>query len=148
MEYATLQDFETYLGQTPPDNAESLLKRASNLVAYATRSALYTVDENDMPVEAKLLTAMREATCVQANAWFVNNIDPVAGRAGADPVVTQKNLGTASVQFSVSAGDVQARSDLQSGEVLVFEAFTILERVGLISNKVQTAYGVVNNAGV
>lgn len=148
MEYASLEDFETYLGQTPPENASTLLKRASSLVAYATRSAIYTVDENDMPLEVKLLNAMKEATCAQASAWYVNNIDPVAGRAGAQPVVTQKNLGSASIQFSTYASDAKSRSDLQSGEVLVFEAYTILERAGLIPNKVQTAYGVVNNAGV
>lgn len=148
MEYATLEDFENYLGVTPPANANTLLKRASNLVAYATRSALYTVDENDYPVEPKLSLAMREATCAQASAWYVNDIDPVAGRAGAQPVVTQKSLGSASVQMSTYASDAEARSDLQSGEVLVSEAFRILELAGLISNKVQTAYGMANNAGL
>lgn len=81
MQYASIEDFTSYIGTTAPANAETLLKRASNLVAYATRSAIYTVDEFDMPVDQKLLSAMNEATCAQASAWFVNDIDPVAGRA-------------------------------------------------------------------
>ena len=148
MNYATLEDFETYIGTTAPANAETLLKRASTLVAYATRSAIYTVDENDLPVDAKLLAAMNEATCAQASAWYVTGIDPVAGRAGYQPIVTQKSLGSASVQMSTYASDAEARSDLQSGEVLVAEAFRILELAGLISTKVQSAYGRVNNAGL
>lgn len=148
MEYATLEDFENYLGVTPPANSATLLKRASNLVAYATRSAVYSVDVNDYPTDPKLSLALNEATCAQATAWYVNDIDPVLGRAGVKPVVTQKSLGTATVQMSSSARDSEARSDLESGEVLVAEAFRILELAGLISNKVQSAYGMTNNAGL
>lgn len=148
MEYATSEQFATYLGVDAPENASSLLRRASSLVAHVTRGAVYTVDENDLPTDTALLSALTEATCVQAEAWHVNGINPVLGRSSSQAVVTKKTLGSASMDLSVSQSDIQARSDLASGDVLVSEAYRVLDRAGLLSSKAQSAYGVTNDAGL
>lgn len=124
-----------------PDKAGVLLRRASSLVAEATKAALYRVDELGVALNPLYRAAFAEATCAQASAWSTNGIDPTAGRAGAKAAIASKSLGGASVQYASYAADAEARSDLASGDVLISEAIRVLDAAGLRSSAVQSLRG-------
>lgn len=136
--YATVEELETYLGDVAPANAEMLLKRASRLVATATRGAIYTVDDNDLPIDLELLAALNEATLAQVTAWYLNDIDPRKGVGGANDVaIASKSLGGASVSYQNSQSATDAKVALASGQTLDLEAHRILLEAGLLTTKVQ-----------
>lgn len=139
--YATVEELETYLGDTAPVNAEMLIKRASRLVATATRGAIYTVDDNDLPVDLTLLAALNEATLAQTTAWYLNDIDPRKGVGGANDVaIASKSLGGASVSYQNSQSATDAKVALASGQTLDLEAHRILLEAGLLTTKVQSRF--------
>lgn len=136
--YATVEELATYLDDVAPANAEMLLKRASRLVATATRGAIYTVDDNDLPVDLTLLAALNEATLAQATAWYLNDIDPRKGVGGAtDAAIASKSLGGASVSYQNSQSATDAKVALASGNSLDLEAHRVLLEAGLLTTKVQ-----------
>lgn len=144
--YATVEEFEVYLADTPPANAEMLLSRASNLMVSATRAAVYAVDGNDLPTDASLLAALNEATLAQATAWFLNDIDPRKGIGNAvEASVASKSLGGASVSYSTPQGFIEGVAGLASGQVLDIEAHRILLEAGLLSTNVQSPYSPLAN---
>lgn len=140
--YATPAQLATYLtGEptSPPANSGVLLRRASSLVAHAIRGAIYQATLEGLPARADLLAATVEATCAQAAAWHGPGIDPTQGRAGLAATASSKSLGGASVTYTVNPADVAARGDLASGDVLVGEAWRVLDRAGLLSTGVQSS---------
>ena len=144
--YATVAEWETYLGDDVPANAEMLLSRASNLIVYATRSAIYKVDEDSLPQDLTLLAALNEATMAQATAWYLNGIDPRLGVGNASSAsVASKSLGGASVTYSMSQPSVDAVVGLSSGNTLDLEAHRILMDAGLLSTNVQSPYSPLSN---
>lgn len=142
--YATVEDWATYLDDTPPANAEMLLARASSLIVYATRAAVYSVDGDNLPTDTSLLAAFNEATMAQATAWFLNSIDPRKGVGNAlEAAVASKSLGGASVSYSASQGVIDAVSGLATGNTLDIEAHRILIDAGLLSTNVQSPYSPI-----
>lgn len=73
--YATTTDLATYLygtAGTPqplPDDAEGRLGRATQRVDRMLKSAIYPVDDDGEPTEAKHITAMMEAVCEWVAWW-------------------------------------------------------------------------------
>ena len=123
---------------TPPDGADVLLRRASSLVAQAIRATLYDVDDLGAPIVPAQAATLAEATCAQAAAWDANNVDPLAGRAGAAKDIAAKSGGGVSVTYASYADDAKARSDLASGDVLISEAMRVLDNGGMLSTAVQS----------
>ena len=69
--YATLDDYEDYLGKAPPADfdAESLV-RASARIDRALLGAIYaTHPTTQLPTDPDVAEAMRDATCAQALWW-------------------------------------------------------------------------------
>lgn len=138
--YATpeqLRDFMHGEGSTqePPADAQLLLRKASQLVAEATRGATYTVTSDDLPSDPDVARAFREATCSQAEAWSINGITP-GSLASRPQRVASKSLGGASVSYESDGAATAAANALASGEELVGDARRILSDAGLISNQV------------
>jgi hypothetical protein len=68
--YATAEDLADYLGeQPPPDNAATLLDRASTYVDDILIGAYYQTDTNGNPVDEDVAEALRKATCAQVLYW-------------------------------------------------------------------------------
>lgn len=144
-QYATPADLWVYMGKTgAPDEAFTekttpLLRRASSLVTNAIRGAIYEIlPASGIPSDPLKAEAVGEATCAQASAWQSNGIDPYMGRAGAKQQIASKGLGSASIQYASYAADAQARSDLASGDVLISEAWRVLDAAGMLSTNVQS----------
>ncbi|MHA3724324.1 hypothetical protein ACXR2T_10635 [Leucobacter sp. HY1910] len=64
--YATETEFEEWLGTTAPHGAARLLRDASLEVDDMLITAVYAVDHDDRPTEPRVIAALRDATCAQA----------------------------------------------------------------------------------
>ncbi len=65
--YATEPEYATWLGQdSPPVGAARLLRDASLEVDEMLLTAVYRVDQDDMPTDPSVRDALRDATCAQA----------------------------------------------------------------------------------
>lgn len=145
--YATADELAAYMEPdtdppTPITNGTVLVRSASALVTSAIAAAQYRTDDDGMPTDATLVQALKDATCEQAQAWSLNNIDPRLGAAGLKPIVTTKSLGGAAVSYGQSAAIQDALVALAAGDTLIPSAFDILANAGLISNRVGTVVNV------
>lgn len=136
--YATTFDLTTWTGEDEPPKAAQLLRSASFVIRRATRSAIYDVDELGHPSDPKLRTAFRDATCAQAAGWAAAGIDPTGGPAAvAPPPVSQKAIGTATIQYDTAAAASvtaqQARA--QALRDLHPDAEAILSDAGLLNGE-------------
>lgn len=129
--YATAADLETWTGRAAPSNADILLREASGMVADAIAADIYEVTATGLPLDPTLRTALKEATCQQAGFWSRHSIDPTAGRAGLDAVVTASSIDGASV--STNAGELAAQK-AASVDGLTEAALRILRRAGLATS--------------
>lgn len=94
--YATTQDFENWTGVMPaPDNTELLLRLAGIEVDAMLLTALYDTDGQGMPTDPAVVTALRDATCAQAQ-WT----DETGNTTGAASYVRSLSLGS----FSMAGG--------------------------------------------
>jgi hypothetical protein len=135
--YATPDDLAEWWGKPAPDNAVSLLRAASNLVARETRTAFYAVQPSGLPKEPDVVEAFRDAVTSQAAYWASNNLDPTKGavsEAGSSAVIGKKIKG-AEINYSVSLleNNRQARATAFSG--LCDEAWTILNVASLVNQQ-------------
>lgn len=137
--YATPEDLTEWLGSPAPDNATPLLRKASALVADATRGAVYQTTPEGLPTLPAHATALRDATCSQAEAWIDAGIfAPGPAAAATRPQkVSSKSLGGASVTYAQDGSTDAAWSRLAGGEFLTGAAIQILDQAGLLSNNVQ-----------
>jgi hypothetical protein len=62
--YATVGDLDGPLDYVPA-NAQVLLDRASRQIDRAIQCAIYDVDDDGLPTDAAVTTALKEATCEQ-----------------------------------------------------------------------------------
>lgn len=100
MAYATVADLAAcdFLsdGLTLPSTGqqERLLSRASREIDKALLRAFYQVDHDGQPTDAKVVTALRDATCAQACWWLETGdeagaVASVGGHStGGGPVVS------------------------------------------------------------
>lgn len=66
--YATVDEFTTWLNTEPlPEGAARLLRDASLEVDEMLLTAHYRVDHDGMPTDPKVVAALRDATCAQAD---------------------------------------------------------------------------------
>lgn len=123
--YANAAQLGNWLQAPLPDNADSLLRSATFLIASAANRDPY----NDTPT-GNDVAVLADATCAQAALWISLGVDPAAG--GLDVrVKTESKLGTGDVKFeSVPVADLQgavtaiapqARQILYTGGLLALE---------------------------
>jgi hypothetical protein len=97
----------------PPEDLDRLLEQASTVIDDNTRTAIYDVDDDDLPTDTDVIAAFRDATCAQVEFWITSDEeDDILG-----PV------------DSVSLGGVSAK-----GRELAPRAARILRVAGLYSN--------------
>ena len=135
--YATPDDLATWWGKPAPDNAVSLLRAASGLVARATRTAVYSTYADGLPSHPDAAAAFRDAVTSQATYWAANNLDPTSGALGESGKgnVIGKSIKGASINYSVTLveNDKKARATAFSG--LCDEAWLILDNAGLVNGQ-------------
>lgn len=148
--YGTPAELAAYIdpdaeSPTPPAKATALLRKASQLVLRFTRGATYSTDADGMPLDAKVLAALTEATLEQASAWAAHGIDPSKGAAGAPRQVSSKALNGAQASYVSDPTRDMALSKLWGGEELTQAAWDILRNAGLISSSISTVrHGFTN----
>lgn len=72
--YATSTDLANYLQAAPPEDADRLLTRATDIIDRLTITARYTLDEDGNPTDTDVVEALKKATCAQV-AWWVETGD-------------------------------------------------------------------------
>lgn len=72
--YATSGDLADYLQDTPPDSADRMLARATEIIDRILMTARYATDADGEPTDADVIAALKKATCAQA-AWWINTGD-------------------------------------------------------------------------
>ena len=121
-----------------PANVGRMIRKASGFVAYAVRGAVYAVDAEDLPVDAKKREALSEAVSAQVAAWVDNGVDPISPGV-VEQRVASKSLGGASVTYEVDAGKVAYRAQLATANSLVGDAMRILDAAGMLTTNVRAA---------
>jgi hypothetical protein len=94
-------DLATWMGTTAPANATALLRAATSLVLAASGSSYYSVNPvTGLATDATVAAVLRDATCIQATAWFKLGIDPDLGGVVVAGVASQKSIGTAHLAYA------------------------------------------------
>lgn len=109
--YATRDDLIAYTPEGVDVPAEPevsrLLTRASEAVELLTMSAVYPVDDEGVPTEARHVEAFRTATCAQAAHWLETGDE--TGTAGQWSAVSIGSINLARAA-GVAAGPSQIRT--------------------------------------
>jgi hypothetical protein len=122
--YATVDDLTDWLDPDPvPANAEKLLARATRyLDNVLLKTSVYDVDEDGLPTEEKVITALRDATCAQVEWWAAHSDDGLG--AGADyTTVTAGNI-SLSKQAAPGGRPPDPRQSPEAWEILSGAALT------------------------
>lgn len=131
-----------------PANVSALLRQASEMVRFATRTDRYYVyplgpgdaipssapagTDAGKPTDPVLSQAFNDAVCQQVTYWVNAAINPDAGLAGLEPVVHSQTVPGGSVTYSVAMTQQwqeQAINDLCQASVV------ILRNAGLCGNR-------------
>ncbi|SOD72724.1 hypothetical protein SAMN05892883_2074 [Jatrophihabitans sp. GAS493] len=133
--HATQSDLEQWNTDTTVTfdgvDVDGYLRSASMRVDRATMTAYYAVDPADgvTPTDAKVLTALRDATCAQALAAITLAIKPNAGGAVVSRVKQSVGIGSGRITYADAAA---ATASLQQATAeLVDDAYLILQQAGL-----------------
>lgn len=118
-----------------PDNAETLLRYASLLVAGATRHDRYDVDPAGKPSDPFIIGAFEDATCLQAAEWAAAGVDPVAAGGQAGQTVKSSSIAGGNVTFDVEGDTARRRA---SATTLCTASVEALRQEGLCSGVVWT----------
>lgn len=123
--YATQADYEASpYGATPaPADIDNRLAVASDDIDELVFSAVYDVDEDDLPTDADVLAALKKATIAQAK--FTKDRDD---ESGAGQVATEVAIGTARIKYGSSSG----QGDGSGSGRFSPRALTILRNAGVI----------------
>lgn len=142
---ATSEDYTTWTGGDAPANIDAVLRGCTTLVLNATKLALYPVDTTTgLSTDTATAAALRDATCIQAQAWVVLNIDPATGGVMTSAKTAKaKKIGTASVEYS----DAEVQATVQARQAaynsLVPSAAQHLQNRGLLSFAPRAARGPI-----
>ncbi|WP_449281250.1 hypothetical protein [Leucobacter sp.] len=125
--YATEAEYADWLGEeTPPAGAARLLRDASLEVDEMLITAVYRVDHDGNPIEPKVIAALRDATCAQAEH-----------RDEHGDEVTVMEGGEAASLGPLSFGGTGARSSGAAGvPQYAPKAYRVLRLAGLIPGRV------------
>lgn len=116
--YATSQELAEYLHEDePPEDAERLLERASEVVDGLLIGAIYDTDDDDMPTSNAVRETLRKATCAQVDYWLES------GGSEHGAVYSQASIGN----VSLTRAGANRR-----GEDIAPHAITVLRTGGLL----------------
>lgn len=140
---ASTADYTTWSSGTAPANIDAILRSCTVLVLNATKMDLYAVDPTTgLATDTTTSDALRDATCIQAQAWVRLGIDPSTGGVmETSKIARSKKIGSASIEYSDAEvqATVQARKDAFTG--LVPEALQFLRARGLAGFAPRAAWG-------
>jgi hypothetical protein len=120
--YATVADLAAWLSPAAaPSDAQARLDRASLVVDEMLLTAVYAVDDNGLPTETAVITALREATCAQAE---------YAGAVGDPSSVGAARYGSMQIG-SVRLTRAQSSAGAAAPGRYSPTAWSILQRAGL-----------------
>jgi hypothetical protein len=103
--HATIDELENYIGTTAPDDADRLLQRASELVDTRV-FGFYEIDSvTDLPADARVREALRDATCAQVEWWLATGDEKEATARFAFPGIGSLNLRTTGRRIAPRAAD-------------------------------------------
>ena len=136
--YATPADLTAWTTEPAPVNAVGLLRSASTLVEKATITAVYRVDTNGMPLDPRIRSTFKDATCEQAAFWATNNIDPAKGDLAiqSEKIASSKSISGASISYDTNDATVAKQARIMALTHLCETAWAILRNDGLTSTKV------------
>ena len=121
--YANVTEFAAWLGEEEaPPGAARLLRDASLDVDDMLLTAIYNVDVDDMPTDPKVIEALRDATCAQAQHRDEFGTD-------ADMIADSAAVSLGPLSFGVGRGSGQGA---QSTPVYSPAALRVLRVAGLI----------------
>ena len=121
--YATTQDYATHLGSAPPPGIDLLLARATRLIDQAIMSAVYDVDDDGMPTDSAVRSALRDATIEQAAYWSQTGEDGT----GALSEYAQGSIGS----VSLGRHQTEGAGPGSGARTLAPQAWQILQQAGL-----------------
>jgi len=129
--YATTVDLANYLHGPPPADAQRKLARASRRIDSLIRTAVYDADSvTGMPTDAKILAAVRDATCALVEWW-----GETGDETGAAAQMQSVSIGS----VSLGRGYTGAGSATGTDQTLSAEAIDHLRSAGLLSTDVYSA---------
>jgi hypothetical protein len=118
--YATPTDLADYAGPDVVDaDSPRLLARAAELVDALLVAAVYDTDPTGLPLDEKVHTALRDATCAIVQ-WWAETGDPI----GAASQFTESQIGTLRLK----------RNDTNTSPDLAPAAVRILATAGLLAH--------------
>lgn len=130
--YATLSDYRDWSGDSTADLSDALLRRASLAIDSNLIGSFYDVDDDTgLPTKTKVIEALRDATCAQAE-WY-DEIGDTTG-SGAAGQFQSAQLGSA----SYTRGYTQAGSSAGNSSPLAPGAYEILKVEGMLPSGVWT----------
>lgn len=91
--YATEDDYKTWTGDDTATATTAQLRNASLVVDELLATAVYDVDEDDLPTDDAVIEALRDATCAQLEWW--NETGDTSG-VGASGQFQSASIGSAS----------------------------------------------------
>lgn len=131
---ASPEDLAAWTGTDAPTNATALLRSSTTLVLEATENDYYDTDPTTgLATDAIILKAMKDATCIQAAAWAVLGINPLAG--GIDTGGVKKSTKLLSGSIEVAGADAAAAAKAYAAKHLVPDAVAKLHQHNLASSE-------------
>lgn len=125
--YATLSDLANHLGEEPPTNAGTLLKRATRRIDSVLIGSVYDVDDDGDPTDADVIAALRDAVCEQVGWWIENG--NTSGTSGGQEY-TSVSVGNVSLSTGGRGG--QTSGSAQGARSVSPEAIEILRLAELL----------------
>jgi hypothetical protein len=131
---ASASDYATWVGGPVPSNIDSILRSCSGLVLDAAEGAIYDTDPlTGLATDMAVKNALRDATCIQAQAWVTLNIDPATGGVvQTSKTARSKKIGSASIEYADAEVQAVAAARAEAYSGLVPEAARFLQQRNLL----------------
>lgn len=134
---ATTSDYETWTGAAGPSNIAQILRSCTSLVLDASQGAIYDVDPlTGLATDTAVKDALRDATCIQAQAWVTLKINPATGGvAQSSKTATAKKLGSATIDYGSAEPQAVSEARVHAYTHLVPEAARFLQQRNLLGGE-------------
>lgn len=131
---ASADDYATWTEAAAPDGIDAKLRGCTSLVLDASLGVIYDVDPlTGLATDETVKNALRDATCIQAQAWVALNIDPATGGIQTSGVKRAKRIGSASIEYADTATAAAARAAAYTS--LVPQAAMFLQQRNLLGTQ-------------
>lgn len=124
--YATVEDYRDYIADPQADLSAAVLDQASRIIDGLLITAVYDTDEDGKATDPATATAMKRATCAQAQ-WF----DELGDTTG---VALYGSTSIGSVSLAGGPGSRSSATDIATGRIAP-QAVTELRLAGLLNQE-------------